>query len=419
MSSRPSERRATRPDRRRVAEFVSAHIGSPPREVERERIRSATRELPSGPTKEERVTVGVMVAYARRCRAGRAPIPRRGADRRGPELPGGQSQIRPPGGYLLVSQTADSLLAFSDGSKVRMAARTRGRVVDLNNAGPRSLSTTGRSRSISFIVLARSGPSKPVRSASTCTGRRSPSPGTPPRPCSSCALPRGAVSVTSPVAGPEIRMRAGQTLRVSLRDQSSAIGTTSSREVPSAPERPPRSSSLEPSRIAPPELSEPARWSHRGWMMALSENGGRLVADADRRGLTAVLERADSDDLWALANAARYAGRVSARAPGSERAEKAFPVVGSGAGSGFLARAPARRRSRRPGERARLVRSLPGRGPLWRACLGALGRKMTLFERWDRRTEALAVARDYLRRFPRGTYANAARALVRSSTAAQ
>ena len=36
-----------------------------------------------------------------------------------------------------------------------------------------------------------------------------------------------------------------------------------------------------------------------------------------------------------------------------------------------------------------------------------------------RRTEALVVARDYLRRFPRGTYANAARALVRSSIAEQ
>ena len=30
---------------------------------------------------------------------------------------------------------------------------------------------------------------------------------------------------------------------------------------------------------------------------------------------------------------------------------------------------------------------------------------MTLLERWNRRTEALSVARDYLRRFPRGTYA--------------
>jgi hypothetical protein len=49
----------------------------------------------------------------------------------------------------------------------------------------------------------------------------------------------------------------------------------------------------------------------------------------------------------------------------------------------------------------------------------ALGRKMTLLQRWHRGAEALDVARDYLRRFPRGTYANAARALVRSKAAAE
>ena len=47
----------------------------------------------------------------------------------------------------------------------------------------------------------------------------------------------------------------------------------------------------------------------------------------------------------------------------------------------------------------------------------ALGRKMTLLQRWKRHTEAVAVARDYLRRFPGGTYATAARAVVESSTA--
>jgi TolA-binding protein len=45
----------------------------------------------------------------------------------------------------------------------------------------------------------------------------------------------------------------------------------------------------------------------------------------------------------------------------------------------------------------------------------ALGRKMTLLQRSNRRAEALAVAHDYLQRFPRGTYAHAAHALVRAA----
>jgi hypothetical protein len=47
----------------------------------------------------------------------------------------------------------------------------------------------------------------------------------------------------------------------------------------------------------------------------------------------------------------------------------------------------------------------------------ALGRKMTLLGRWDRRAEAVALAAEYLRRFPQGTYANAARLLLREGTA--
>jgi hypothetical protein len=41
---------------------------------------------------------------------------------------------------------------------------------------------------------------------------------------------------------------------------------------------------------------------------------------------------------------------------------------------------------------------------------------MTLLKRWNRRDEAVAVAEEYLRRFPSGTYEPAARALLRAST---
>src|SRR5664279_266085 len=41
----------------------------------------------------------------------------------------------PSDGYILVPQAAESLIAFSDGSKVRMEARARGRVVEVNHRG--------------------------------------------------------------------------------------------------------------------------------------------------------------------------------------------------------------------------------------------------------------------------------------------
>jgi hypothetical protein len=46
----------------------------------------------------------------------------------------------------------------------------------------------------------------------------------------------------------------------------------------------------------------------------------------------------------------------------------------------------------------------------------ALGRKMTLLQRWGRSKEAVSIAREYVRTFPGGTYANAARVLIRAET---
>jgi len=316
-------------------------------------------------------------------------------------------QDPPSGGYVLASQSADSLLTFSDGSKVRMVARTRGRVVEVNDRGAKLVLDDGKvwvdivHRPHAQWIL-EAGPFRVNVHGTAFTAAWNPA-----EAVFDVRLASGAISVASPVGGPEIQMRAGQSLRVSLRDQTSVIGTTSGAAASILP-APPRS--------APALSPQPARWSHRGWMAAVSENrAADVVADADRRGLTTVLERADTDDLWALANAARYVGRypLARQALGAER--RRFPSS----------------------DRAREAAFLLGRlhdgdvdGPqdalgwydryLLEAREGAqvsdaLGRKMTLLERWHRRGEALVVARDYLRRFPRGTYASAARALVRSS----
>jgi TolA-binding protein len=167
-------------------------------------------------------------------------------------------------------------------------------------------------------------------------------------------------------------------------------------------------------------LGEASGWSHRGWLAALSGNkAADVIADADRSGLTTVLERADADDLWALANAARYVGRYPLasqallaqrkRFPSSERAREAALLLGrlhDGDPDG-------------PGKAIGWYNRYLAEAQEGANASDALGRKMTLLQRWQRGAEALDVARDYLRRFPRGTYANAARALVRSATAAE
>jgi hypothetical protein len=410
------------PTAERVAAFVSARVRPPPstKSGERQFVRRLGR-FRRVQRDRRRLTRGVAFASAliviglagSRFRDS-APAPAALSYRVDDRAP-------PAGGYILASPTADALLAFSDGSKVRMAARARGRVIDVGNRGAKFVLDDGK---VSVDIVHRpraqwifeAGPFRVNVHGTSFTVAWNPV-----EAVFDVRLTSGSISVASPVAGPEIQMRAGQTLRVSLRDQSSTLAPTSSGEGPAAG-GPASSASLArlPSAPPPSGAAESQRWSHRGWMAALSESrAADVIADADRRGLRTVIERADSADLWALANAARYAGRYSLagqalnahrrRFPSSERSHEAAFLLGrlhDGDPSG-------------PGDALGwydryLVEAHDGVG-----VSDALGRKMTLLQRSNRRSEALLVARDYLRRFPRGTYANAARALVRASIAEQ
>ncbi len=336
------------------------------------------------------------------------------------------NQDPPSDGYILVPQAAESVVSFSDGSKVRLEAQTRGRVLEVNQRGATFTLEDGR---VLVDIVPRSraqwifkaGPFRVNVHGTSFAVAWNPHHGV-----FEVNLTSGSISVASPIGGPEIQVHEGQSLRVSLQDQTSTLEPTRRREVVAAADTAVAmldaagSASSEPLQTAPAKLVAPSGWSQRGWMAVLSENkAADVVADADRRGVMNVLEQADSDDLWALANAARYAGRYPLaneallaqrrRFPSSERAREAAFLLGrlhDGDPDG------------------------PGKAIGWydrylmearedANASDALGRKMTLLQRWHRSAYALEVARDYLRRFPRGTYANAARALVQSATAVQ
>jgi TolA-binding protein len=328
------------------------------------------------------------------------------------------NQDPPASGYIVVPQTADSLLAFSDGSKVKMTARTRGRVVDVSNRGARVALDDGK---VSADIVPgpraqwvfEAGPFRINVHGTSFTAAWNPT-----EAVFEVHLSSGAISVASPVAGPEIQMRAGQSLRVSLRDQAITMGTASAPESQSATGAATASLSGDPPETAPAAPAEPARWSHRGWAPALAgSKAGEIVTDAERRGLPVVLARADSDDLWALANAARYVGRYQLAGQALSAHRKRFPSSDRSRQAAFLLGRLHEEDAGGPTDALGwydryLVEAHDGAD-----VSDALGRKMTLLERSDRHSEALAVARDYLRRFPRGTYAHAARALARSSIA--
>lgn len=421
MSVDPADDPALDPTAQRVADFVSAEVGSSTSTTSRETafVRRLARHRQTQRNRR-RLTAGVAVASV-------LVVAGLAGSRFREQAPAAavlsyrvDNQDPPSGGYLLAPQTAESLLAFSDGSKVQMAARARGRVVEVSRRGARFALDAGQA-SVDIVPRPHAqwtfeaGPFRVSVHGTSFTIAWNPVDAV-----FDVRLASGAISVASPVAGPEIQMRAGQTLRVSLRDQSSILGFISdAREVSSPAESAPASNLSEPPRTAPNGPAEPPRWSHRGWMTALSENkAADILADADRQNPTSVIQRADSEDLWALANAARYAGRRALAGQALNAHRRRFPSSARSREAAFLL-GRLHDGDPDPSEALRwydryLVEGHDGVG-----VTDALGRKMTLLERSNRRAEALAVAREYLRRSPRGTYANAARALVRSSTADQ
>jgi outer membrane protein assembly factor BamD (BamD/ComL family) len=138
----------------------------------------------------------------------------------------------------------------------------------------------------------------------------------------------------------------------------------------------------------------------------------RILQNAEHIGVEATLGEASSEDLLALANAARYRHRSDLarsallaerrRFPDSPRSLEAIYLLGrveesweTGTSQAiawydeYLARAPT--------------------GPL----VGeALGRKMTLTDKLEGPARARSLAEEYLRRFPKGNYAGSARELL-------
>jgi TolA-binding protein len=323
----------------------------------------------------------------------------------------------PIGGYVLTSQSAESLLSFSDGSKLTMATRSRGRVVDVTAQGARfALEEGALSAEIVHGPRARwsfeAGPFLVTVHGTSFTIAWNPA-----AALFEMRLRDGAVSVATPIGGPLVHLRAGQTLRVSLHDQTSTLGTLGGDVTPRAPSSsypPGAAASNHPTQPFPaPSASGTAPgWSHRKWSNLLAEGKAlTVVAQAERLGLDDVLQRADGDDLWGLANAARYASRHALaeqalmaqrkRFPSSQRAQEAAFFLGrlhDGDAAG-------------PGAALTWYERYLVEAPRGVHASDALGRKMTLLERWNRRPEALTVAGEYLRRFPDGTYAKAARVL--------
>jgi hypothetical protein len=135
-----------------------------------------------------------------------------------------------------------------------------------------------------------------------------------------------------------------------------------------------------------------------------------VLRDAERRGIPQVLSTASAAEVMALANAARFSGRVSVgreaylalrqRFTGSPQAASAAFLMGRLMESGSPAE------SRRWYER--YEQEAP-KGPL---VAEAMGHRMLLTQTVGSRVEVQRLAEEYIRRFPDGPYVGVARKIV-------
>ena len=250
-------------------------------------------------------------------------------------------------------------------------------------------------------------------------------------------LERGSVSVEGPVTGGPIAMRAGQRLTVAMHQSrvllraiddhegDLAESDTTTTAAPVAEVAPPPVLATTPSTPllapAPPAAVVPAPAPirtalrqprpARSWPSALASGDFAFIVEEAQRDLPHVLESSTSDDLAALADAARYRRQDDLARRALDAQRRRFQGSPRAADAAFFLG----RLDEKQG--AGLVHALGwydrylDEAPSGSYVAEALGRKMVAVRDLYGVGQARTVADEYVRRFPHGSYAGAAQAL--------
>jgi hypothetical protein len=247
-------------------------------------------------------------------------------------------------------------------------------------------------------------------------------------------MKHGLVSVAGPLADGVLAVSAGQHLSVDVRKKEVLLRQFEPAEPGNAPEVDGRSgpevTPSEPgSGDAPPSLRPGAAAMNRGaatggvhratglgagrWAAALAAgNLDLILREAEQRGLRRSLARSSREDLAALSDAARYRRRDDLAHRGLLAERERFPRSGRASDSAFLL---GRLAEAKPDGEARAIEWYDvylKEAPSGAYSSEALGRKMVATKRLRGLSPARELASEYVQRYPSGTYAGAARALL-------
>jgi hypothetical protein len=360
------------------------------------------------------------------------------------------------GGYVEAIPSERPVLRFSDGSEVGLAEGTRVQVrsvdehgarVTLNegtvhvyvvhlpgarwsfDAGPFVLDVTGTAFALTWFSIERRLDVK---------------------------LENGSVMVSGPMSDAPIGLRAGQWLTVRGSEilirglgPSELVSDATPAALLQRDERLDGTSAASPQRGEPPMAQSPATpnasaaiagtrpdraWKAEplrgaadaaGHVRGLSAAAPRhhwgadlasgkvttIVDDALRFGLDNTLTESSCDELSALGDAARYTRRDDIARAALFALRRRFPRSPQARDAAFLLGRVAETQQD-PGGALSWFEAYLNEAPDGTYASEALGRKMTVLQRLEGTDAARPLAETYLRRFPGGTYARAAEALI-------
>jgi len=323
-------------------------------------------------------------------------------------------------GYLAEVGGKGMELAFNEGSRFSLAPGTRGRLRTITAEGVHLALDQG-------AASLRITPSHERRwwveagpFVVSVTGTDFTVTWDPTREELAVKLRQGRVAVSGPVVGDELVLRPGQNLMVNLAKRETVISEDGAEQPPAPPLREPAPSASAAAVRATGAVSSVqgaagAGAGARRWREALaSGQWDRILADVERDGVELSLRTLSSDELFALADAARYRRRPElARAALLAQRER-FPNSARAADAVFLLGRVEELRG--DGKRRALGRydEYLARAPNGTYAAEALGRKMILVKELEGPESARRVAVEYLMRFPSGSYAEAAHTLERA-----
>jgi hypothetical protein len=343
-------------------------------------------------------------------------------------------EIRPA-----IAENVSTRIRFSDGSEIALDREARAQVSNVTPAGARIVLTNGRAHT--FFVpkpharwQVAAGPYVVQVTGTIFDVQWSGD-----NEAFDVWLEKGSVRVSGPLIGDGIAMTHGQHLLTRMKDHKILLDSQRADaeeptqampdSVPPAAAEP--SAALAQAADAPDRKDEderdrqdedvaspspiPARVRHpvaRSWSRRMARGDFEAVVEAaERRGIESVLVHGSRAELSALADAARYTrrSRLAGRALNAER--ERFPETAEGREASFFLGNLAEDGGDRSGAVSWYGRYLREDAAGTYAAQ-ALGRKMLLESR--RASSSAAIdAEEYLHRFPSGSYADAARLILK------